>query len=909
MIQIKVRNHYFTNFMKCTNALNEFFSSGYQTKNFPMIEDDDDVEPSMLHILKMMDMIDPTWIDNPENIETSIEEINDATKDISEDEDNDSNEIDQDIQEKIDSLVAYKMLQFMSNHKSEFEKLLEGVYTLEMFTHPSKYSDVIEIFSSETKPEEINSDVLSILTGGTGYRIFDVDTFVNGIFHSEYIELPSILKPEVEINRVKSSQDRSDYEIIIDDRGESSDDDNDETSMTESYMMFSERAEVNFFEKINPPHIRYHEDSKKWQISKQFTAAITRLLAGLKTCDTVEDIEEFINSYANKINPDDYTCMVLPVILARVFDNKKKFTNRVFDENELKKYTDSYASIMKNNKGAQRFKNYDLFTVFKTDKEGTLQFLEDFLTLRLASDPNAYIKNHELMILFNIFDSRIYFDILYNVMPKSVQENEWKNEDNFVKAIRARLNANSRKSNPYDDATKKPDTPKQETGLQDMEEVNEFVLTKIKDYINIHPTEMRLCEDFHDLVHMECATLGKKIHDSKMSFNELNEYIGERFRPAINGELPNYIKTRVEIDKDDKDEPTVEEEPNPEGVPDNPIDELADSVETRANVFGKDGNDADDAFGSNADIDPVDPRKPHKQGQVVYNITYNNSFNKTTNDMSENKTVRTNSHDIKNSTIKGGINNTPSNSNNNGTPSATNTSQNAKSENAKSEESAFSTGKTVQEVFSMLYSEEPLFVNEGDATTNEKPKTDLLTVSKDIDRATLAAQQKAKRSVDAGWGIYKNFKTPIDRARSWLNKIVDNIIKSDEDKVKEEIVTNSSYRGTLYKASQMALKLGAIAVFTAINPYMGLIAIGKLGFKEYDKNVRLRKEVRNELMTEIEIINDRIKSIDNASYGSSNKKMKELRLEKERLIRVKAKLLEQAAAVDKTPIRNPKEFT
>ena len=32
---IKVNNMYFVNFMKCVDALNSFFSSGYKTKNFP----------------------------------------------------------------------------------------------------------------------------------------------------------------------------------------------------------------------------------------------------------------------------------------------------------------------------------------------------------------------------------------------------------------------------------------------------------------------------------------------------------------------------------------------------------------------------------------------------------------------------------------------------------------------------------------------------------------------------------------------------------------------------------------------------------------------------------------------------------------------------------------------------------
>lgn len=903
MIQITVKNTYFTNFAKCVESLNAFFQSEYKTKNFPMLDEDDvEVEPTILGILKWMESIDPTWIDDTSKIEDALQEIHKALDEItSEDADTDNEfSLEPETQSLIDSFVGYKMLQFMSEHKSGIEELFEGIYSLELFTTPSKYANVINTFSEPISLNELGENIVNMLTGDEGYKLFDVSTYVKGVLHSEYINAPNVLKPEIEIERIKKSKDRTDVEIVVDDRGDNGDDGN--SVVAESYLI--ERAEINFFEETNPPHIRYHEDSKKWQISKQFTAAITRLLAGLKTCDTVEDIEEFINTNANKINPDDYTCMVLPVILARVFDNPKKFTNRVFDDKALKKYTDSYASIMKQNNGAKRFKNYDLFTVFKTDKEGTLQFLEDFLTLRLASDPNAYVKNHELLILFNIFDSRIYFDILYNVMPQSVRENEWKNEDNFVKSIRARLNANSRKSNPYDQAAKKPIDQTVNNDVQNMTDVTEYVYNYIDKRTDMTISEMHLCEEFLDVVHQEINTLGDRFYNEGYSPLEVLQFIQE-VKPAVNGELPDYMRTRMQVDSpgDSSDAETeVEDAPVPDGIPENPIDELADSVETRANVFGQDGKDMDDAFGKDADVDPVDPSKPHKHGQIVYNITYNNSFNRTTNDMSENKTIRKNSHDIKNSTIKGGINNTPSNSNNNGTPSATNTSSNVKSEDTKNEDSTFSTGKTIQEVFSFLYNEEPLFVKE-DANTNNRPKPDLLTTAMDVDRKSLAKQQEAKKQLNAGVSIGKAVVRPFDRAKTWLTRFVDNLIKQDDDKVKEELLDSPSYRSSVFKASRMAMKLGAVAIAYALNPYMGFMATVALGKREYDANTRLRKEVQEEFVTEIEILNDRIEKLDHkASYARTPEQKKAALQEKYRLMRLRVKMQNQAAAVTKSPI-------
>jgi hypothetical protein len=900
-MEIKVKDLFFKDFMKCVDALNAFFSSEYKVKNFPMIEDEDDsIESTIYNIMKWMDSVDPTWIDNPDKIEESINKIRDVVDKLEEDEDGnkDLQNVDEYTMDLITSLVAYKTLQFMAEHKSDMEKLFQGIYSLELFITPTKYKDVIELFSKPIQAEEING----IADNDVGACIFNPTLFVNGLFHNEYITMPETMKPDIEINRIKEYRDRNDLEIVVDEGVDL------EKHVKESFMM--ERAEINFFEETNPPHIKYHEDLKKWQISKQFTAAITRFLAGLKTCDTVDDIEEFINTSANRINPDDYTCMVLPVIIARVFANPKKFKNRVFDEKALKKYTDSYDSIMKQNKGAQRFKKYDLFTVFKTDKEGTLRFLEDFLTLKLVSDPNAYIQNHELLILFNIFDSRIYFDILYNVMPKSVQENEWKNEDNFVKTIRARLNANSRKSNPYDDATKKP----VDNTVQNIDEVTEYVNYHMSKYRDLTVSDVHFCEDIRDMIHMEIDTLDDRLYNECVSPVEVYHESFLKHRAAMNGELPNYMKDRLDLENEENggepSKPDVEDVDVPDGVPSNPIDDLADSVETRANVFGQDGKDLDDAFGADADVNPVDGSKPHKRGQVIYNITYNNSFNKTNNDMSENKTenktIRKNSHDIKNSTIKGSLNASsepPSNSNNNGTPSA-NTSEDT-SKNTSKNNDAFSTGKTVQEVFSMLYSKEPLFVEEG---AGNPPKSDSLTRAMDRDRQTLSMQQEAKKGIQKGINTVEAKMKPIERTKQWLNRIIDNLIKKDEDQVKRELIDDPSFRSTVYKASRLALKLGLTATAFALNPYLGLI-VGGIGIaREVDKS-RLRKEAQQEYATEIKILEEKIKRCEDLGYGASQAQRDKAFKEKAKLMRLRAKMINQAASLTKTPLRRAQEFT
>ena len=110
------------------------------------------------------------------------------------------------------------------------------------------------------------------------------------------------------------------------------------------------------------------------------------------------------------MNQDLYQC-------ALHFDGDPKKSSSEIDEDTMKKYVDSYDSIIKQNKGAGRFKNYDLFSCFKTDKEATVKFIEDFMTLNLMNDENCSIDNNTVLTLFNIFDSHIYLTLMYNLMP------------------------------------------------------------------------------------------------------------------------------------------------------------------------------------------------------------------------------------------------------------------------------------------------------------------------------------------------------------------------------------------------------------------------------------------------------------------------------------------------------------
>jgi hypothetical protein len=155
----------------------------------------------------------------------------------------------------------------------------------------------------------------------------------------------------------------------------------------------------------------------------------------------------------------------------------------------------------------------------------------------------------------------------------------------------------------------------------------------------------------------------------------------------------------------------------------------------------------------------------------------------------------------------------------------------------------------------------------------------------DHDRKTLATQQKAKHGVQKIANTGKAVLKPVTRTKQWLTKVVDSLIKRDEDKVKAALIENRSYRSAVYKASRLAIKLGLISVAFSIQPYLGLTVAGIEGLKLADRN-RLKKEVQQEMESELEIIDEKIKDLNSMNTPEARK-------EKYEYMRMKKKIEEQ----------------
>lgn len=920
-MQIVIDKTYFDNIKIAIDAMNNFFASGFKTKSFPVVNNDFQLDRILSRTLSWLNNIEPSWVDDPNKaVETldslksivSKEAIKEAVEEVPAEPDNPWVKIisgeDKTTSDMFHAFIGFKVLQYITNNFDKYEQLLNGIYSFELFTKPSAYRDAITVFTSPIPMPELDS--IAKLPGE--YKLFDASDYVNSIFANEQIKLPEDMNSDTEIQRFQSFGDLQDCEIVINDA-------------------VQEAAKVDYFTDT-VEGIRFSKG--KWQISKQFEASINDLLKRLRECDTTEDLADLFQTA--KINPMAFRNAVVPAILVRVFSNPKKVAET--DKDEFKDYTKSYSSITRQNEGAKRFARIDLFSTFKTDKEGTIQFLEDFFKLNLANNENAIISNNTILTTFNIFDSHIYFTILYNVMDDKQREAE--TCDSFIKRIRSRINKNSHAVNPYQKKKEVKQT------IEGSAQVTEYALETLKELGDLSIADMRYCESFAGAVYDEISALGDMLYNRGISPIMIDRYIGESYslfqegmfdKPAETGGIPTYLKERlnlsdesikkkendskkkessstpnIKLDPDDEYDPEVPEYMKnrmndagdvdtsitdvqlPPDVPTNDPEQLADSIEARLST---DANSLGDMLGADykGQIKPASQGGP---GTVIYNITnnYSNSHNKTvTNDLSNRShtsTITTTSNDLSSN----------KRTNSAAKTRATNNYDNTRpSSNSKESDDTFSTGKSVQEVFALLGSEEPLFV---ESVSGKPPKGDMLTTAMDVDKATLPAQQEAKRGVQKVVNTGKAIVKPIGRTKQWVRSFVDSLIKRDEDRVKADLIENPSYRSALYKVARLAIKTGAAALFFSVSPWLGIGYLGIQGAKLADKD-RLRKEANQEIATEIRILDKKIEHLESGSRWD-NEQTDEQRQELYKLMRMRQKLVELSTNTHKQNLANPK---
>lgn len=919
MDKIIINKEYFDNVATAINSINDFISSNFTNKNFPTVEDDVQLDGTLLGILSWLNNVDPELVQDPDNLNQLLEEISEHEGEYNGPDV--LSQLPEELADKVYAVIGCKALEFISNNFEDFSKLVNGIYTFELFTNPSKYADVIETFSQPLELYELRT----ALNDDIDITLFDPEKYVSGIFNNDQIQLPNNMDRVIESERIKKHADLKDVEIMVD-----------ETKM--------EAAEIDFFEKDRPKHLKY--SNGKWMVSQQFQKLTNDIVKALRDCNSTADLM-MLFSKPNKGMTDFIGQTVAPFILVKTLTNPKKSSSEI-DEDTMKKYTDSYESIIKQNKGAGRFKNYDLFSCFKTDKDATIKFIEDFMNLNLLNDENCGIDNNTLLTLFNIFDSHIYLTLMYNLMPTKNGS-----VDEFIKTTRARINKNSREAMKY----KEQDEMNTDNELNDSKTVKEYTSIMEKEFGDMSTLDIQYCEGFQSLLYDEISTMNDALYNEGFSQIGIHNWIGESYNfyaEQENGEIPDYIKRRMNLSDDlgATKTPTTTDVNVPPETPRNSYDDLTNSIDERMDTETDKGLEGMLGKGYDGPIEK-DGSKPGRH--VVYNITYNNSFNKdsnntrtdthtntnttTNNDNSQNKheeidntqnmhnsnnmtnsqndsshnkdeshdkriekrndshntstTTNTHSSDSHNTS---NVNKTTTTNSHNSDSRGTNNYNNSNTSSdtvASKDDNKLSNGLTVNEMFTILESIEPL----SEAAGAKPPKEDSLTKAMDKDRRLLSTQQEAKKKVQKGINTTRAALKPVSRAKQWMTNIVDSLIKRDEDEVKAQIVESPSYRTALYKASRLALKLGLVGVAWTVSGYLAAAVAGIEVLKAIDKD-RLKKEVQGEMITEIKILDDKIDRLEEVGTPEALKKKYEY-------MRMRNKMVNMAATARRTRITNP----
>ena len=326
---IVINKRYFNNIEKGVNSLNQFFSSNFQQKDLLKVDDVSDLDQGVKDILDSIDTVDSRWVTDPELIADAADKINDSKEEAMDYVmDKEGNDVDflSYLEDKGDvsllnttkEFLSFKALEQISDNMPSFEKLLNGIYSFELFTTPSKYKKEVEIFTQNVPKGEC-SDTL----GSVQYSVFDLKGYINGLFENDDIQMPEDMDPQKETERVTTFTDLTpDTKVVVNDS-------------------VQEAASVNYFTDTKPKNIKY--SNGKWQISVQFEKSVDEMISGLRKCESSDDLKSFIESNGSKYGKvlDD---TVAPFILVQGFIKKANIS-------DCKKYADSYHSIVNKNKG------------------------------------------------------------------------------------------------------------------------------------------------------------------------------------------------------------------------------------------------------------------------------------------------------------------------------------------------------------------------------------------------------------------------------------------------------------------------------------------------------------------------------------------------------------------------------
>ena len=965
MDQIIIKQSYFDDIKTAIDSINKFFESEFKEKNFPV--DTSELDWAIANIIELLEDLDPAYVSDNSKIDDTLDMISDEINNGSS-MSNVQFMSNRPMRNAVESIISYTALTEIANDFDTFNRFVNGIYTFDLFMKPSQYRKEIQKFTAnlplpgELEELDIDTSIFDVPTYVMNLNNNPDITFPDSmnpdnevqrilafrdIQNTEVVvddkspaETPDTAPATPEQNQVqegavagavigslvggpigagvgahiglkraakKEAKKAEENEKIAEKTADKvAAKVKQEKPVQESYKATRGAVEgamigtlvggnllgagigaamgasVGSNEQLakNVPVIksaRYRSSDGRYQISEQtkrFGDSIAKTLSEFRP-DQSKDLQSYLQNLTIPKSVD----IPLPYIIITAMNKNNIGTQKAYTQ----------PSRMR----------APIIDLFAKNKDAVIKYIKDYMSLNLINSPSASIGSKSLLHIFNKYDAQNYVMTILNVRYNVNSVNNIGNKKMILtdyKNILKRINNNSKTATVYEKDT----TPKNKTSKA----IKESTELRINEYGDITLEAMQLCEGYKDILIDEISTIQDVAYNNCISINQLDDFITEEsynfmesmMRPAAKGDIPAYMMSRVDVSTGER--PTQQEEPEevPDPVvpaPQNSIEDLADSIDEKMNMPG----DIDDLIGNKF-------RPTKKDGNIVYNVTYNNSFNKTsqdshntTNDLSSNKQTTTttktmNSHNTtansknttnsKNPTNTNTINTTPKNNNDNSNDSL-DTKEIQETAVLSSLDRTLSNGLTIRDLFTFLESEEPLS-NEFGATAGKPPKEDSLTRALDKDRENLVNRQEAKRRFQKFGNTVRAKAKGVTRTKMWLTNVINSLIERDETKVKQEIIENPSYRSSLYKALRLAIKLGLTGVAFTVSTWLGaayaLIQVAKASDK-----ARLRREVQDEMVTELKILDEKIE------HASQTKNQQELY----KLMRIKGKLTGIAA--------------
>ena len=144
--KIIIKQSYFTNIQTAINCINEFFSSQFKTKNFPVLDEGMDLDPTVERIISRLNAVDSSWVFDENKFQDMINLMNEEIEKI--DPENgiygtimDSNN--ETLIQAVESYIGFKFLNMIADNFEAFTKFINGIYFIKEFTTFTTFTKII----------------------------------------------------------------------------------------------------------------------------------------------------------------------------------------------------------------------------------------------------------------------------------------------------------------------------------------------------------------------------------------------------------------------------------------------------------------------------------------------------------------------------------------------------------------------------------------------------------------------------------------------------------------------------------------------------------------------------------------------------------------------------------------------